>query len=807
MDNNQKNQNKQGRPNIDKQMDAVEKNPEEFMIHMQNAAKKNAQREEMSRPYAHKKLRKGLNVDYYDNVWDDNAALDYTQGVLQRDPDAKVAKLQKDRDPRTFEAEQQHNLSYEMRAFFRQDLLPKGYGLDSKSSHYDKLMALLRSAPEREPDNASYLHDTLSNPRWDFDQRHQALQALMEYNFDPNREWNSEFAIERVARMGDVRSAATLLQYGAHVHVQDKRGFNLLSSAIENGHHDMIPLLARYGVEPKNTAAGDSPVMLAILRLKADVKANPEKAYTSFYKTVGNLHTYGLYNPNRKNGEPLIDPSSAEYRELEAIRKDVGHDHKQMFQTLTANLDKLEVLSEEHRHALRASAPKRIAPFTNEGGVQSTPKSFALSPKGLRDRLARKAAGKIMDGLYEALDDCKTDDDFKRYQRGSKFGKDSFFDGAIPKHRDILNLDRPHDKAPHDTIVHKAARIGSPAMLDFCMRENCNLHVVNTDGDYPLHVVAKLDDPRVLKEMLSKMVGSVNPATGKRESLYDNGKIADMHALNADGETFLEVVARVHSKEFAMEVAEHLQLGRDPHADISRDLALLSRPDLRPLNELRLTPVLPLTTDVLGAHYIGIDPLGPVPPVVKSSDNETPEELRALNKRREDDIYKITAMLDSPDASEERKSELRTALKSTLATMPVAARVAIMNNAMDKINENLVSDPERKGAQDLNALRRGVYLRMASDLAQTMKDPAQAEKAILEMDLHTPEGKPNGIRIAAAIAAVEGDSDAMDLTQKIHYYAEMANRARFENDPKYKGWYNEVDPGNSSQSPSPDKPS
>lgn len=776
--------------------------PEEFMAMMQNTKEAQEPIQEASNGlYRHKKLRKGQNLDFYDNVWDDNAALDYTQGAKQRDPNAKVPTLQKDRDPRTFEADKQANLEYEMQSFFKRDYTPKNYSLEKNSPHYDKLISLLRCAPVREPESTSYIHDALSNIMWDDTKRHMAMRALMEYNFDPNREWNSEFPIERATRMGDVQSASILLQHGAHVHVQDKRGFNLLSAAIENGHSEMIPLLARYGAKSQNTAAGDSPLMIAILRLRKTVKENPEGAYTEFYKTVGYMQTYKLFNPGHKKGTPLIEPGSPEYHELELVRNEVGHDHKQMFQVMTEQLDKLEPFDDHQMAALRSAAPTRIAPFTNEGGVQSTPKSFFLSPKNLRDVASRHLNKNILKNLNNALEQIHSDADFLAYSKSYKFGKESFFNETIPKFRDQLNLDTPKAAPPHDTMIHQAARIGSPAMLDFCLRENCNLHVVNSEGDYPIHLVAQLKDKRAVKEMLTKMLGTVNPATGQRESLYDNNKFADMRTLNAHGQTFLEVIAKAHDPEFAAEVAAHLQLGMDPRRDLNPDLATTKRPDLPSLNDLRLTPVRPLTTNVLGAPYIGIDPNGPTPPIRKSAGNETPEELRELNKKREDDIYRITAMLESPDASDDRKAELRTALKSTLGTMPVAARVAVMNNAMLKIDENLGSDPERKGSQHLNELRRGVYLRMASDLAQTLKDPVEAGRAILDMELYTPEGKPNGFKLASAIAAVEGDADAMNLTDKIAFFTDAANRARFENDPNFKDWYNDVTPSGGSPEP------
>lgn len=751
--------------------------------------------------YQHRKLRKGDNLDFHDEVWDEKSTLAYSQGVKERDWNAKVTTLQKDRDPRTFESNKQRDLSFEMHRFFHADHTPPNFGLTANSSHYDKLMSLLTRAPEREPSNTSYIHEALSNPRWDADKKRLAIRSLMEFNFDPNREWNSEFPIERAVRVGDPQIVTTLLQHGAHAHVYDSRGYNLLSSAIESGNHELIPILAKYKVDAKNTAAGDTPVMLAINKLKHDVKANPKEAYTAFYKTVGYLHTYGYFNSNHKKGDPLIERGTPEYEELAELKKSLGHDHRQMFQVMTEGLNNLEPLGKDEMSSLVISAPKRVPPFTNPGGIQSAPDSFAFSIKGMRDRASRKLALKITDDLLEAAANSNNDADFRAYVKGSKFRNESFFNETIPRLRDILNLDRPQAKYPNDTIIHRAARIGSPAMLDFCMREHCNLHVVNSDGDYPIHLAAQLSDKRAVKEMLAKMVGVVNPATGKRESLYEDGKIADMKALNGNGENFIEVVARVHGEEFAKDIINHLEMGLDRNADLPSNLLLKARPDLPPLNELRLTPVLPLTTNVLGAQYIGIDPNGDIPPVRTESANESPDELKALNRQREEDVYRLVAMLDSPDASSERKQELRTALKNTLSTLSLGTRASIMLNAMDKINENLLDDKELKGAQELNNLRRGVYLRMASDLANNLKDPEQAKKAMLEMEVHTPNGKQNAIKMAGALAAVEGDVDALGLIDQINHYTDTANSNRFSNDPNFKSWYDDVNGGNSPPSP------
>lgn len=739
-------------------------------------------------------------------------------GAAERDFD--VPEFYESRDPRFFVAKDQSNITNEMRLFFKKGTRPKGSLKDGSTR--DHLQFLLQQAPTREIPETSYLHDALAHPTWTKEEKREAIRMMMAYNFDPNREWASEFPIERAVRMGDESIVGTLLQSGAHVHVQDKEGFNLLSTAVASGNSALIPLLMRHGVEPKTTASGDTLLQLALERFEERASINPGDAIREFHDSIVHLQRFRVINEGHIKGQPLIpetrkrkmpdgqvvEEPTVEAISLERIKSKLPADYYGMYHDALHNLNLADKYEKEEIAALRSSTPSRVEPVANPGMVQAKQsvrshttglfgiKGITAGLWAISDYVNDKAMAKFETAMFEDIFSAKSDADFEERLKFTSFNVRfaphpvSLYDVAIPRMRDTIDLDKPNPKFNGDTIVHHAIRAKSAKMLDFCMRENCNLHAVNQNGDYPVHLVAEMDkaDVKTMKNLLTKMVGRINPATGVRESLYDGGKLVDMRVLNAKGQNFLEVIKEKHGLDFAMEIAHHLELhlDQDKGRGISPNMLKLNMlPPVMTVAE-RTTPVMALGNGVKYSEYLNIDPNTEIPKVRKVSGVETEQELADFYQKKSNDIYKIVAMLRSSDVSDDKREELATALKATLDTTPMNMRVGILMASVADLPKN------NEGWTQMNDLHKSVYDRVLRDTAERLKNPANADEMLKELEFKTPDGKAHAMKVVSAIAAVEGDINAMGLSDKINTYISDANENRFKGDPNYKAWYEQT---------------
>lgn len=704
------------------------------------------------------RLKLAENAFFFDEVWPADAIVPYSQ-QFYANTKLKAATLLTVRDPRDFVANDHQRLSKYMRAFFI-----KGIGKDG--SPIEQFLSLAMQAPAREPSDISYIHQAMSNQAWSVEQRRTVIRGMMEFKFNPNREWNSEFPIERAVRMGDSQIVSSLLQAGADLTVMDNRGYNALNLAVEHGHAHLIPQLVRFGARPQNTASGDSPLMLAIINFDRDCKKDPTTAFRNLYTMAGALRQVNCISNSTDNA--VIPTNSVAYRALEKIREANAPHFDGMMEALHRSLSKIEALAPGKIKAMQAMAPKNMKAFTNMGGLQSSPNStFRPSIKWLSGHLDVKLGNKLSSSVMDLAFQTKNNDQFESLKRGSTHQGKNLLDVVVPQHRDLLNLDQQSTSPPHDTILHHAARYGISSMLDFCMREHCNLHVINGDGNYPIHLIAQLDDLRTMKLMLSKLVG-LPSKDGRRESLYEDAKYADLRALNANGQSFLDVLAQ-KNPDWVTDIAEHLGISDQLDGLYQGELA-----GLAPLDDLKHTasPPRALSNDIPGyKHLRDYGPNDPVPPVRFQSNTSTQEEDAAFTKNKEDDVLQIISMLQMKSNTPEREQYLREQLSTHLQATPVETKLSIIFNAVQGMFDT------KEDSSAINKLRRDVASRVGKELNESLKDPDVCARALKAIEAASP-GKDK-IQILASLRVLGLDIEPAD---KIYEQIMEASTARFAND-------------------------
>jgi ankyrin repeat protein len=544
-----------------------------------------------------------------------------------------------------------------------------------------ELINALNQSPPREPKGHSDIHDVMSHQYWDIPTKQAAVRKLCEYSFSPSRNYNNETPLRLGIRLGDPTIIATLLQAGANPDDRDARGYDSIAYSILNGRHDLLPVLLQFSATSSPASNGDSALMLAIEQFKNEVPSKREGAFKNFYQTVHILSQFG-----HVKGVPLLSLNTNEGSELARVMKSLPSDAQGAMSLMITRLRSVQSYSKDELQILARRAPLNMAPFTNPGGVpgREVPsffKTFSLAGiwQGVDDSLSKS--------LRKSLMNHKSDDDYTQKRNTD------LINIAI-REKITLDLDVPSAEIPNNTVLQHAVSISSPGMLEYCIKEQCNLHCVNSNGDYPLHIAANLDDKKKVFELLIQMIGVIEQGSGSgsRKSLYAGCGIADMRALNAKNETFLDIVTQKHP-EWVADLVVHLNIeapGKSlplpnlPSFDISDFIIQTVSPN-QPLN---ISSVVGTLTEAQPQLKI-IDSGYVIPRVPRASETDSDQEITARLAQVGRNINDLVSLLQIHDLSDARSELLTSSLETHLEVLSAKDKMLIILGALS--NTNLAS--------------------------------------------------------------------------------------------------------------------
>jgi hypothetical protein len=593
------------------------------------------------------------------------------------------------RDPRTMYVKNSAGADREL-----YDLM-KSKKKKSQSEVLADLVGVLDQAPVREPSHISYFHEAIANPNWDMATKRAVVRKLAEYGFDPSRLHNNDYPVQRAIRLGDPVVLSILLQAGAKTALTDSRGYDAVACAIESGQPLLLPVLMRYSAPSSNTASGKSNVLLAVERFEADVLTKKEEAFNELYQTIGLLQQFGKVKITA--GKHFFDPTTPEGKKLEAVMATLPAEARPVMDELRSRLEKIQPYTQEDFAAIARTSPNGVKFFTNLGGAQVKMTSTTswlglLKPNSFMNNLAGRTISKE---VLKSMTRHTSDEDFKANQNTAVMAH-------AARYRNLWNPDLPSETPPHNTLVHHAVSIGSPAMLDYCIQERFNLHCVNDNGDYPLHLAAALADRDKLFEIITKMVGVIDPEKGAphRKSLYPNGALADMRVLNAHNESMFDIVARTHPG-MEIELMEHLGIppsqakshlhGQRPGWE-HFDAREFTSPGRAMTTTSSVAPTAPEPFDIRAIQgtvpeaqkqLLAIEDKS-TPKLVPSSPADSEEERAERLKTAGSNILRMTTLLQIQEMQPEKRSELKSAIVQHLSELTMKEKITILLGALKR---------------------------------------------------------------------------------------------------------------------------
>lgn len=639
------------------------------------------------------------------------------------------------RDPRTMIVREAKGAERELF-----NLMQKG---GKKRSQYDiltELSGILDQAPPREPAHMSYFHEAIAHPDWDVNTKRAVVRKLAEYGFDPSRLHNNDYPVQRAIRLGDPTILSILLQAGAKSALTDARGYDAVACAIESGHPiglPLLPVLMRYDAPSSNTASGKTSILLAVERFEKDVLVKKEDAFNELYQTVGLLSQFGKLK--RAPGKALFDIDTREGKKLGEVMKSLPPEAQPVMDELIARLEKIQPYAAEDVAAIARTSPKDVKFFTNLGGAQVKMTSTTswlgiLKPNSFMNNLAGRTISKE---VLKSMTRHTSDEDFQK-------NKNTAVMAHAAKYRNLWNPDIPMETPPHNTLVHHAVAIASPAMLDYCIQERFNLHSVNSDGDYPLHIAAALEDRDKMFEIITKMVGVIDPDKGApyRKSLYPNGAIASMNALNAHNESFLDIVAR-RDPELAKELMTHLGIpesqaksylhGQRPgweHFD-AREFTSPSRS--MATTGASSAPATPEPFDIRSIQGTVVEAQGQLlaiedqstPKLTPSSPADSEDERATRLATAGANILRMTTLLQIKEMPDAKRTELKAAIVQHLAELTVKEKIELFLGALKRTSLTSGAPTlQEKAYMDVAATA-------ARDVCSYLKQCSPAERAVV----------------------------------------------------------------------------
>ena len=400
------------------------------------------------------------------------------------------------------------------------------------------------------------LHDVIAHPYWSDHDKVGVLKKCLMFGADANqRNANQETPLLYALNIRDSKlaklAAMALIEHGTELNTLDKNGFKALHHVMHAGHPDLIPAMIARQATHGTTATGLTLSQLALDRFTRSMQENvvndPERfetALNTYYKSMAYVKSYKLYQ-----GEFSMD----EHRKklLDASKKQPGY---------RKFIDDVEKKISAVQTVQNLPKARTSRPYTNPGNgfnYRIEDGKDAHAWLGGFSALMNKMAGGLAKDAYL----IRSKNRMTELLNKPELINNSNVINHLRGERQNIDIDYVLMDAktnPNgDTLLTRLARTSNVAGISTLVDMNANLNAQDFEGNTAMHLL--VDNCQSKEQLLAglKHLVGVPDAEGKIATLGGGKNYADREIVNAQGQTFMDVLQEKHPEwvnEFSREL-------------------------------------------------------------------------------------------------------------------------------------------------------------------------------------------------------------------------------------------------------------